>query len=247
MKNLKRIITSILIILLLSGCQTSSGNNWLGDVVDILKSSEYTNTNPTINEIGEAFKQALKIGSKNVVQQLSAFDGFNADSAIHIPLPEELQSVKTVLAKVGLSKIADNLEVKINRAAEVATKKAKKLFLQAITEMTFSDVKSIYNGPKDSATKYFQRKMTTSLSEEMRPIVKNSLSKVGAIKAYDNVMSNYQSLPFVPDVKANLTDHVVKKGMDGIFHYIAKEEAAIRENPVRHTTELLKKVFGNRL
>ena len=59
-------------------------------------------------------------------------------------------------------------------------------------------------------------------------------------------MNKYLALPFVPDIKADLTDHVVKKGMDGIFHYIAKEEAAIRENPVRHTTDLLKKVFGNR-
>jgi len=32
--------------------------------------------------------------------------------------------------------------------------------------------------------------------------------------------------------------------MDGIFYYIAKEEAAIRQNPVKRTTELLKRVFG---
>ncbi|MDH3393507.1 MAG: DUF4197 domain-containing protein [Desulfobulbaceae bacterium] len=32
--------------------------------------------------------------------------------------------------------------------------------------------------------------------------------------------------------------------MDGIFYYVAKEEAAIRENPVRQTTDLLKRVFG---
>ncbi len=246
MKNIKKIIISFLILLLLSGCQTGSGN-LLNDVVNILQSSGNSTTKPTINEISEAFKQALRIGSGDVVQQLSAFDGFNSDPAIHIPLPEELQNVKKVLSKIGLSRITDNLEVKLNRAAEVATQKAKKLFWQAITEMTFNDVKNIYNGPKDSATKYFQNKMSASLSNEMRPIVKNSLSKVGAIKAYDNVMSNYQALPFVPDVKANLINHVVKKGLDGIFHYIAKEEAAIRENPVRHTTELLKKVFGNRL
>ncbi|MCP4722326.1 MAG: DUF4197 domain-containing protein [Desulfobacteraceae bacterium] len=247
MKNIKKIIISFLFILLLSGCQTGSGNNLIGDVINILQSSESNGANPTIHEIGQAFKQALRIGSENVVQQLSAFNGFNADPAIHIPLPEELQNVKKVLSKIGMSRITDNLEVKLNRAAEVAAQKAKKLFWQAITEMTFNDVKNIYNGPKDSATKYFQSKMSASLSNEMRPIVRNSLSKVGAIKAYDNVMSNYQALPFVPDVKANLTDHVVKKGLDGIFHYIAKEEAAIRENPVRHTTELLKKVFGNRL
>jgi hypothetical protein len=45
-------------------------------------------------------------------------------------------------------------------------------------------------------------------------------------------------------LKANLTDHVLDKGMDGIFYYIAKEEAAIRTNPVKQTTDLLKKVFS---
>jgi len=78
----------------------------------------------------------------------------------------------------------------------------------------------------------------------MQPIVENSLSQVGAIQAYDNVINQYKALPFVPDVKANLTEHVIQKGVDGIFHYIAKEEAGIRKNPAKQTTALLKKVFG---
>jgi hypothetical protein len=39
---------------------------------------------------------------------------------------------------------------------------------------------------------------------------------------------------------------VVDKSMQGIFHYLAREEAAIRRDPARRTTELLKKVFGAR-
>jgi hypothetical protein len=37
---------------------------------------------------------------------------------------------------------------------------------------------------------------------------------------------------------------VVGKALDGIFYYIAKEEAAIRSDPAARTTDLLKKVFG---
>jgi hypothetical protein len=58
------------------------------------------------------------------------------------------------------------------------------------------------------------------------------------------MMSQYKALPFMPDAKANLSDYVVEKGMDGIFHYVAEEEAAIRNNPAARTTDLLKKVFG---
>ena len=244
MKNYKKIIGLILVVFSLSASQANAENKWWEKGINIFKTQNKISKEASIGEIGEAFKEALRIGSENVVRKLGDVDGFNADSAVHIPLPKELNTVKTMLAKVGMSRIVDDLELKLNRAAEAATPKAKKLFWQSITEMTFDDIKGIYEGSEDSATRYFQEKMSPSLSKEMRPIVENSLSKVGAIQAFDNVMGKYQTLPFVPDVKVNLTDHVVQKGMDGIFYYIAKEEAAIRKNPVKQTTDLLKKVFG---
>lgn len=249
MKNYKKIIGLILVVFLFSVSQINAEGKWWEKGIDFFKTDDESQKSeePGVGEIGKAFKEALHIGSENVVRKLGVVNGFNADPAVHIPLPKELYTVKTMLAKVGMSPIVDDLELKLNRAAEAATPKAKELFRQAITEMTFDDIKGIYEGPEDSATRYFQGKMSPSLSKEMRPIVKNTLSKVGAIQAFDNVMGKYQALPFVPDVKANLTDHVVQKGMDGIFYYIAKEEAAIRKNPVKQTTDLLKKVFGAKL
>jgi len=246
MKNYKMMIGLILIGFSLSASQANAEDKWWEKGIKIFKKMDEKEISkePSIGEIGEAFKEALRIASDNVVRKLGYVDGFNADSAVHIPLPKELNTVKTMLAKVGMSQLVDDLELKVNRAAEAATPKAKELFLQSITEMTFEDIKGIYEGSEDSATRYFQGKMSPSLSKEMHPIVENSLSKVGAIQSFDNVMGKYQALPFVPDVKANLTDHVVQKGMDGIFYYIAKEEAAIRKNPVKQTTDLLKKVFG---
>jgi hypothetical protein len=32
--------------------------------------------------------------------------------------------------------------------------------------------------------------------------------------------------------------------MDGLFHYVAIEEAAIRNDPAARTTDLLQRVFG---
>jgi hypothetical protein len=170
-------------------------------------------------------------------------DGFNTDPEIHIPLPKQLDGVKSVLDKVGMSGLLKDLELKLNRAAEAATPEAKKLFSRAISEMSFDDVKKIYEGPENAATQYFRSKMSPSLAKEMEPVINNSLSEVGAVQSYDNVMKAYQSVPFVPDVKADLTDYVIEKGMDGIFYYMAKEEAAIRANPAKRTTDLLKRVF----
>jgi hypothetical protein len=237
---------SISICVLLFATQAQSG--WWQKGTDLLKGSGTGQTQDTLTtgEIGAGLKDALLVGSENVVSQLGSLDGFNLDPAIHIPLPEQFSTVKSVLAKVGMTSLLDDLELKLNRAAEVATPKAKALFGQAISEMTFEDVMNIYNGPDDAATRYFQDKMTPPLAKEMQPVVEQSLAEVGAVQAYDNVMGEYRTIPFVPDVKADLTTYVVEKGMDGIFYYMAKEEAAIRQNPAKRTTELLQRVFGTK-
>jgi len=235
---------SIIISCLVFG-PSKAESSWWQKGVDLLSNSETSIPGVLTNEeIGLGLKDALRVGSETVVSQLGREDGFNADPAIHIPLPQQLATAQAWLGKVGMASLLDDLELKLNRAAEVATPKAKNLFLQAINEMTFEDVMNIYNGPDDAATRYFQDKMSPLLSLEMSPIVSDSLSEVGAIKSYDNAMKEYEAIPFAPDVKADLTTYVVEKGIDGIFHYIAIEEASIRQDPVKRTTELLQKVFG---
>lgn len=222
-----------------------AGAGWLDKGTELLKSLGGSDTarELTVEEIGSGLKEALRVGSETVVQQLGAVDGFNNDAQIHIPLPDSLNYVKTMLSKVGMSALFEDLELRLNRAAEAATPKAKQLFFDAIAQMTLEDVKGIYNGPDDAATQFFKAKMSPQLAEEMKPVIEDTLMEVGAVRAYDNMMKEYTAIPFVPDVKADLTGHVIEKGMDGIFYYIAKEEAAIRKDPMKRTTELLEKVF----
>lgn len=240
------------LIIGLNGLAKAEGS-WRDTGVDILKNISGSSQNSasaeadgqvSTTDIREAFKQALRIGTENVVSQLGTEGGFYTDPAIYIPLPPQLERVKTMLSKVGMAPLAEDLELKLNRAAEKATPKAKELFLQAIREMTFTDLTKIYEGPVDSATLYFENKMSDPLRAEMRPIVENTLSQVGAVNAYDKFIGQYATIPMVPDVKADLTQHVLDKGLEGIFFYLAKEEASIRQNPVKQTTTLLKKVFG---
>jgi hypothetical protein len=181
-----------------------------------------------------------------VVDQLGRSGGFSADPLIHIPLPSSLKSVQSALSKVGMAGSLDELELQLNRAAETATPQAKALFLDAIRDLTMDDVMAIYKGPDDAATQYLRGKMSTPLSAAMVPVVDQSLAQVGAVRTYESVMDQYNAMPLVPKVDANLTTYVVDKGLDGIFLYLAKEEAAIRTDPVQRTTDLLKQVFGSR-
>lgn len=197
-----------------------------------------------VTDIAAGLKEALRVGSERVVGILGAADGFNASPDVHIPLPGALQKVQSALSKIGMSSLADDVELRLNRAAEAAVPKAKSLFVDAISEMTVDDAKGILNGPKDAATQYFRSKMSAPLAADMKPIVDTQLSEVGAIAAYDKMMGQYKTMPFVPDVKADLTDHVLTKAIDGVFLYLGREEAAIRDNPAKRTTELLQKVFA---
>lgn len=198
----------------------------------------------TAGEIDSGLRQALSVGTQRVVNQIGVIDGFNLDPKIHIPLPGTLQKVKNILSSVGMGSLADDLELKLNRAAEAATPKAKQLFLNAISQMTITDAKNILTGPEDSATRFLRSAMGDDLRRSMQPIISDAVARVGAIQAYDVVMRRYHMVPFMPDVKADLNAYVVEKAMDGIFYYVAREEAAIRENPAARTTELLRKVFS---
>lgn len=237
-------IVPFLLALVLIGASGNGSAGWLDDLKKILDGDEETGQALSTKEIGAGLKEALRVGTENVVGSLGQTDGFNLDSQIHIPLPEQLDQVKDVLEKVGMDSMLTDLELRLNRAAEMATPKAKQLFVGAINEMTLDDVMAIYNGPEDAATQYFKSRMSTPLAVEMKPVVDASLADAGAVKAYDGLMERYNAVPLVPTVDADLSDYVVEKGMDGIFYYLAEEEAAIREDPAKRTTELLQRVFG---
>ena len=219
---------------------------WFDKAKELLEDSGVSSSasNLTDSEIASGLKEALRVGSDLVVNQLGTTDGFNADPNIHIPLPNSLKKAQSSLDKVGMSDMLDDLETRLNRAAEIATPKAKELFINAIQAMTLDDARNILAGENDAATRYFQSKMTPDLVKEFTPIVNDSLAEAGAIQSYDNAIGQYKKIPLVPDVKSDLSSYVVEKGMDGIFHYLAIEEAKIRTDPVARTTDLLKKVFA---
>lgn len=188
-------------------------------------------------------KEALRVGAGNVVDQLGKSDGFWKDEAIQIALPGPLQKVDKTLSKFGLGSLTDGVKEKMNRAAEAAVPEAKELFMNAVSEMSITDAANILRGPDDAATQYFRGRMGEDLRTRMRPIVSSSIDQVGAFDAAQGAVSK---LPFggsVPNLEEEVSNHVLDGAVDGIFYYLAKEEAAIRENPAARTTDILKKVF----
>jgi hypothetical protein len=249
----KSILTLILTsTLTLSACQTASQstNDWVSMGAGLLNTALSQNVSGaglaglSNMDMSAGLREALRVGTDVVVNQLAQSGGFMNDSAIQIPLPSELQRVDDTLSKIGLGSLTNDLKSRMNRAAEIATPRAKDLFINAISSMTITDAKDILTGPNNAATSYLRRVMGADLATDIEPIVQNALSQAGAVQAYDSVVGQYQALPFMPDLKGDLNGYVVDKALDGIFYYVAQEEAAIRENPAKRTSEILQKVFG---
>jgi hypothetical protein len=216
----------------------------LGGESDEEKSESAPDRNLTENEIGAGLKEALQVAVGRVVEQLGSSGGFSADPAVHIPLPGSFGRVQSALERIGLDSQLENLELRLNQAAEAAVPRARELFIGAIQTMTLEDVLGVYQGPDDAATRYFQEKMSAPLAQAMRPVVEQSLEDVGAAQALESVMDRYNDLPFTREVDSDITGYVVDEGLKGVFHYLAQEETAIRRDPVKRTSELLQRVFS---
>lgn len=214
----------------------------------------------TNSQADSGLREALKVASQRTVSRVGKTDGYMKDPTVKIPLPGYLASGRDMLSKAGLSGPLDDLELRMNRAAETAAPKA-------ISSMSVSDAKNIIFGPQDAATQYFKRTTTQPLTQAFKPIMEQTLSQSGATQAFQKVSQSATSstsgsagglggLAGMAGMGGgtsgtaapqgfDFTDYAVGKALDGLFHYIAQEEAAIRANPVAHSADLLKQVFGH--
>ena len=123
-------------VLLLMSATVWAQSNLLQQGLGLLSSGGSKTGSLSQGEMGDGLKEALRVGTENVVANLGQTDGFYTDKAIHIPLPGQLATVQKALKAAGYSSLVDDLELRLNRAAEQATPKAKALFVDAISAMT---------------------------------------------------------------------------------------------------------------
>ena len=195
-------------------------------------------------DIAGGLKEALNNGISKQVTKLTTTDGFFRNEAVKILLPEELRKVDTVLRRIGLSSLADEGLKVLNRAAEDAVKEATPIFVDAVRNMTFNDARTILMGNQNSATTYLQNSTTTALYGKFNPVIKNSFTKVGADRVWNNIITKYNSIPLVNKVNPDLTDYVTNQALNGVFKMVAVEEKNIRTNLSSRTSVLLQRVFA---
>jgi hypothetical protein len=196
--------------------------------------------------IAQGLKEALRVGTENAVGLTGRVDGFFANQAIKILMPDRLRSLEQGLRLIGQGQSVDELVLGMNRAAEKAAPFAREIFVEAIGDMGIDDARTILSGPDTAATDYFKGKTTPKLTLAFQPVVERTINEVGVARQYQDLLTQARAIPFFHAADYDLNRYVVGKSLDGLFHVVGEEERKIRTNPTARTTELLREVFSTR-
>ncbi|PKO25487.1 MAG: DUF4197 domain-containing protein [Betaproteobacteria bacterium HGW-Betaproteobacteria-8] len=190
-------------------------------------------------------KEALIQGAGKAVGKLGVVDGFFGNPQVKIPLPDSVQRAERVMRMFGMGKQADDLILRMNRAAEAAVPEAKTLLINSVKQMSVADAKGILTGADDAATQYFKKTTSAPMAEKFLPIVKKAMADVQLVQQYNKFAETGARYGLVKKEQANLEQYVTQKALDGVYLMMAAEEKAIRQDPMGQASSLLKKVFGS--
>ena len=195
-------------------------------------------------DVTAGLKAALDKGTTAAVESLGRTDGFWANPKVRIPLPDQLQRVRSALRLMGKAEELDALELAVNRAAEQAVPQAKTLLTNAVKSMTVDDAKQILRGADDSVTQFFKSKTASQLSERFLPIVRQVTQRSGLAQQYNALAGQGAALGLVKPEQATVERYVTQKALDGLYTMIAEEEKKIRANPLAAGSDIIRRVFG---
>lgn len=196
------------------------------------------------SDAAAGIRQALLLGAEIVTTRLGRRDGFWGDARVRIPLPRTLAAAQRSLRPLGLAGQLDDLELRVNRGAEQAMAQAYGLFQRTIQAMTLTDALSVLRGGETAATAFLRSRTEADLAGALRPILENTLQGAGAFTALDAALRATPLAGSAQSVRGQVIDFSVTRALDAAFSLIADEERAIRQDPLRRTTRLLRRVFG---
>jgi hypothetical protein len=220
----------------------STGKSSINKAADIFSPSS-SGGGLSNDDIVSGLKEALRVGTDSSSKKLGSVDGFFADAAVKILMPEEAKKVESSLRKLGMGSLVDKAILSMNRSAEDAAKGVGNIFWNSIKQMNVTDGLQILKGGDFAATDYLKKTTTAELTEKFRPVIEASLAKTDATRYWKDVFSNYNRFSASP-VNTDLTAYVTEMALKGLFYQISLEEQKIRKDPAAQVTGILKKVFG---
>ena len=212
-------VTSALFIFFLMATSPSHAD-WKKFLEDFSKSGTTAlgtseDTDLSSDTIANGLKEALEVGTRKAVENVSKEGGYLNNPKIHIPLPPRVQQAAGLMRQLGLNKMADDFEQSINRAAEKAAPQATSIMIDAIKSMTIDDARNILNGENDAATRFFEDRTRGKLADLFEPVIDTSLNEVGATRYYNQLNDKLSSVPVVgQELDMDLQDYVTDQALN---------------------------------
>jgi len=246
MKNRASIL--ILLVLFMTGC---------AEFMNVLQSVSPLPL--TEEEVVSGLKEALMTGARNSAQRLAAENGYYGDEAIKILLPDEAKVIIENISRIpGGEKLIQDVVMRINRAAEDASKDVAPIFVNSVKQMTIMDAFAILNGADNAATCYLRSTTYSELYDLYKPKIQTSTEKkiVGDISTKDswieltgrwNTIANsvVGRVANLSPVNTDLDDYLTNKALSGMFLKVEQEELKIRKEVSARVSPILQRVFGS--
>jgi hypothetical protein len=189
-------------------------------------------------------RDALGLAALNATTRLARPDAFWSNARVRIPLPGVLGQTQRTLSGFGMSAPLDQLQESLNHAAERTMPDAGRLFSDAVRTVTIADAIEIVRGGNDSATRYLRGRTETRLTSLLRAPMTEALTQSGAFTLLRSGLREVGLASMTRDLRGEVINFSTAKALDGCFFFIAEEERAIRSDPWRRTTDILRRVFG---
>ncbi len=181
---------------------------------------------------GGGVRKLLGQASDSALDKLSQPGAFYADTAIRILLPGKMgKTVSGLMGKASKLGVGDKLVRTLNDAAGQAAKEAKPLFRSAVDGLSIKDVPGLVT-KKDGGTQYLKQSAGPDLRAKVHPLINSALTSTGAFGQLAKLGKSAKLLGVVGLTPEGLTDSVTDQALSGIYSYMAREEAQLRDNPL---------------
>lgn len=184
-------------------------------------------------------KALMAQASDNALTKLEAPGAFYADKAVRIMLPGPLKKLGGLTKLTDQAGLTRKLTKSMNDAAGIAAGAAKPVFRNAIQNMTLGDAAGIVLGGGNSVTDYLKSSSGQVLQGQLRPLVEQALRRTGSLSQFDKLAKAPGAALLGLD-SAGFTASVTEQAANGIFKYMATEEARLRQNPLGIGKDILK-------
>lgn len=185
-----------------------------------------------------ALRQLLQKGAQSNLQ-----GAFTKDAVMATLFPEDLRKVLNTLQQLGLTGEIDRFTTTLTTAAEQTATRSVPIFVQGISNMSFTDAIRIVKNGGTSATDYLRTSIGTELRNEIKPVMQTALEEYKLNEQWNTIIKPAQALV---GNRVNLDLPTLMAGLvsEKMFQQLAENERQVRTEASARTTPLLQKVFS---